>query len=118
MTFSFLFLLISLPFYFCDLSLLLIGCLFAAFLLAVCYLSCFPVFAQSDFCYSLTIKPNKERLVLSNSVEHFSFFYGVLRNLCIIISYLSPVSLYLLKSSCSNFSHLCTHTFPFSSDSY
>ena len=49
--FPFLSLTLSHSFNLCVFYPLLIDCLFAAFLLDVWYLSCFPVFAQSSICF-------------------------------------------------------------------
>ena len=72
----------------CGLCPFLIGCLHAAFLLAVSYLSCFPASAQCGFCFSFSgIRTYCNWWRKSCPLETycaFSFAYGVLRALLYI----------------------------------
>ena len=82
----FLFLPLSLSFNFCAFCPLLIGCLYAVFLLTVCYLSGFLCLLRqvSAFVGGGRIAPDEERLVLLKPVVYLSFTYSVLRGLVYI----------------------------------
>ena len=68
-------------FHHCSLCPLLIGCLHAAFLLAVCYLSlsCVLFSLASTFVEIGRIGPDEEKLLILKEIVQFSFTYGVSR---------------------------------------
>ena len=102
--FPFLFLPLFIPFHLCDLYPLLVGCLYAAFLLADCYAFCFPVFIQSGFCFrgsKTYFAPKEESLVFSKPVVEFLFTYSVLRGLltkCWVTNHQFLNLLFIVKS--------------------
>ena len=111
--FSFLFLPLSHSFHIWGSCPLLIGCMHTAFLLAVCYLSCFSCVSlslTSAFMIVGRFAPDEERLVLSKPVVQYSFTYGVSKVFLYLFINTHIISMILLTIS-NSYIKLCAIPF-------